>query len=825
MAVDTPDGVWSNRLEFTECILDSPHFRSTLRGKYSTFEDISSHFKTVIKNALILKEQQKKTLAAYKVLLDSIREHPVPHGENMTRDEEVAYNAVHEFVDMMKMQEEKCQTVQEAGLDALVAGLQHYQRNHADTVKEDYKKFKKATEKYCHSQEKYLSISTKKKSQNNQQDSTPISISSGMGSFEEMDRTMMQDTATFHSVSTDVVWNVLEGEEQTRLNFIQHIYEFTRTYLASFIWGYLENVKRFQGYYPFLEDVIASSQKQLQLTAEEAKALRANILKDPQLAIEQKKTLYDKQGYLWVYDTNKKKMLVSTAHSNLASSKYFCQYRNKERQLAMTQYHQVNPPKNLNVEFFKVKQCCRRATSESERQFLFDLTVENSDKVLVQLTMQAQSNEDRAQWLNVMEGEEPIYEDYRKFQSMGMYELDARGLEFIDFIVVAIEKEGGLETEGPFRRPGGAKRVSELLEAFFIYRDVGSIMQDPNGVEVKTLTSALKRFLTELKEPLIPYHLYYKLINVAKTCDSKEQQINHVHSIIHQMPKNHFQAFKKLNQHFGKIIAASEKTKMNAANLSTCVGTSLLHSEGKSIANVMEIKFVNQIVLLILNNYQQIFETTPEPFGSATKQPSARVSRSVLPATATESRGGAIKDANPRSASAESLVDGAAEEYSTFTIGRAGLFNRSAASRSSLKSHKSAPRPSSLNTSSGSRIKNSPSAHQIQTTSPSSPNENHLSANNFTYSPIQNRPHDGGDIHKMNPFGPKNTCVRTLYDCTGDPNREELSFNANQIIVNVVLTDEPGWLKGTLNGKDGLFPANYCQVVDPLECLKLSPEH
>ena len=26
----------------------------------------------------------------------------------------------------------------------------------------------------------------------------------------------------------------------------------------------------------------------------------------------------------------------------------------------------------------------------------------------MQLTMQAQSNEDRAQWLNVMEGEEPV---------------------------------------------------------------------------------------------------------------------------------------------------------------------------------------------------------------------------------------------------------------------------------------------------------------------------------------------------------------------------------------------------------------------------------
>ena len=56
--------------------------------------------------------------------------------------------------------------------------------------------------------------------------------------------------------------------------------------------------------------------------------------------------------------------------------------------------------------------------------------------------------------------------------------------------------------------------MSELLEAFFILRDVTPIMQDPNEVEIKTLTSALKRFLTELKEPLIPYHLYYKLINV-----------------------------------------------------------------------------------------------------------------------------------------------------------------------------------------------------------------------------------------------------------------------------------------------------------------------
>ena len=86
-----------------------------------------------------------------------------------------------------------------------------------------------------------------------------------------------------------------------------------------------------------------------------------------------------------------------------------------------------------------------------------------------------------------------------------------RGIDFLKLVCFL----GGLEQEGTFRKPGGAKKVVELLEAFFIYHDVSGVMQDPNGVEVKTLTSALKKFLQELKEPLIPYHLYYKLVNVA----------------------------------------------------------------------------------------------------------------------------------------------------------------------------------------------------------------------------------------------------------------------------------------------------------------------
>ena len=37
-----------------------------------------------------------------------------------------------------------------------------------------------------------------------------------------------------------------------------------------------------------------------------------------------------------------------------------------------------------------------------------------------------------------------IYEDFRKFQSLGVYELDERGIEFLQFVTTAIETAGNI---------------------------------------------------------------------------------------------------------------------------------------------------------------------------------------------------------------------------------------------------------------------------------------------------------------------------------------------------------------------------------------------
>lgn len=57
-----------------------------------------------------------------------------------------------------------------------------------------------------------------------------------------------------------------------------------------------------------------------------------------------------------------------------------------------------------------------------------------------------------------------------------------------------------------------------------------------------------------------------------------------------------------------------------------------------------------------------------------------------------------------------------------------------------------------------------------------------------------------------------NLRVRTLYACLAE-NDGELSFEPNQIITNVKRSNEPGWLEGTLNGKSGLIPENYVEVL------------
>ncbi|XP_049878369.1 rho GTPase-activating protein Graf [Pectinophora gossypiella] len=335
--------------------------------------------------------------------------------------------------------------------------------------------------------------------------------------------------------------------------------------------------------------------------------------------------------------------------------------------------------------------------------------------------------------------------------------LDAAGFSFVRRIIQELEARG-LEEQGLYRVAGVASKTARLVAAAADGR-VPATLSSPHEWESRTLTSALKAYLRALPDRLLSQRLHKPLIQAAKL-ERRSERVSALHALVRALPPEHLDMLRLVLAHLRNVAARSDRNLMTHSNLAVCFGPTLLHADTDSVASILELKFCNVLVETLLDHYQDIFEAPAPPPVAAPPPQQPQQSQPPQPPP----HNGMIRT-SPTALPLPSRTD-----LTNIAVARY------------------------------------PAAHQqlLAALPPGSSSSSADSVSSCELPPLL--------LARPAGPGPRAARVRTLYACLGE-SEGELSFEPNQILTNVTPSPEPGWLRGTLNGRTGLVPENY---VEPL---------
>lgn len=129
--------------------------------------------------------------------------------------------------------------------------------------------------------------------------------------------------------------------------------------------------------------------------------------------------------------------------------------------------------------------------------------------------------------------------------------------------VVALEARG-LTQEGLYRVPGQLRTVTALLDELR-----SKTVPNVSLHDVEVITETLKRFLRELRDPLVPRTSRQELIAASSlfTTDPDNGRLA-MNRVICELPQANRDTMAYLFMHWRKVIAVSDRNKMNSDNMS-----------------------------------------------------------------------------------------------------------------------------------------------------------------------------------------------------------------------------------------------------------------
>ncbi|XP_041078721.1 rho GTPase-activating protein 10-like isoform X2 [Polyodon spathula] len=770
-------------LEFSDCYLDSPAFRDRMKAHEAELEKTNRFIKELNKDGKNLITATKNLSVAQRKFAQSLGEFKFEYiGDAKTDDEKCIDESLHEFASFLKNLEEQREIMLFNITETLLKPLEKFRKEQLGAAKEERKKYEKDTEKYYSAVEKVLSMSAKKKDQQ----------------LLEADNQVEVMRLHFHEESLEYVCKLQEIQEKKKFDCVEPMLAFFQAVFTFYHQGY-ELAQDFSHYKTKLQINIQNTRNRFDGTRSEVEELMKKIKQNPEahkwnspLSIE---------GYLYVQEKRPPPFGSSWV-------KKYCIYLKEQKIFNMVSFDHRSGGKTGEPESFILKSCTKKTGDSIDRRFCLELEV--ADRPGLIITVQALSEDDRKQWMQAMGGKEPVCKLGRTYSKREGIEahLDEIGLSLLKNCIGAVESRG-ITDQGLYRVVGVSSRVMKLVGLLMdekTYREVD--LSSSDEWDIKTVTSALKQYLRSLPEPLMTYKLFKAFIVPAK-CDSPESRVNAIHYLVYKLPEKNLEMLGMIIKHLANVSANCKQNLMTVANLGVVFGPTLMRPEEETVAAIMDLKFQNIVVEILIENHEKIFGSAPD--GSPTK--SVALSSSEPSAPPRLSKRQNSHQNRPLAVYNPSVEFQAADcpnpVKDETLMGSTGSVSSQSSTATTSSTSGSPPEDTKnhFTTNGGDLVDWASISHpsavpQINASSLTTPTASSPAA---TFSPEgtnNDKPGDSVTYRK----------AKAVFSCEAEHD-SELSFPVGAIFEDVTSSKEPGWLDGTLDGKRGLIPKNYVEFL------------
>ncbi|XP_051516430.1 oligophrenin-1 isoform X3 [Myxocyprinus asiaticus] len=488
-----------------------------------------------------------------------------------------------EFAGLLQDVEEGRMMLVQNACDLLIKPLEKFRKEQIGVTKERRKKFEKESEKYYSQLDKHVNLSSKKKDTQ----------------LQEADEQLDKERQAFYESSVEYVYQIQQVQDRKKFDVVEPVLAFLQSILT------LNNltVEMTQDFLPYKQELqlsLQNTRNHFESTREEMEELMKRMKQSSKICIRhgQQPTM---EGYLYVQE----KWALGVTWV-----KYYCKYFKDNKLFIMVPMEQKTGTKQTTTQL-TLKSCIRRKTDSIDKRFCFDI---ESNERYSPVLLQAISEANRKQWMEAMDGKEPIY--HSPIQKQAEMELNDLGFKFVRKCINFVETKG-LTQEGVYRTVGSNIQVQKLLNTFFDPKCPGDVDFSCNDLDIKTITSALKFYLRSLSEPLMTYSLHRELILAAKS-ENLDYRLGAVHSLVYKLPERNREMLELLIKHLVSVCSQSSENLMTVSNMGVIFGPTLMRAEEETVAAMLDIKFQNIVMEILIEGYSKIFkgppeETTPPP--------------------------------------------------------------------------------------------------------------------------------------------------------------------------------------------------------------------